>query len=360
MENKRPYNFYAGPAILPYEVMKQAQDELLDFAGTGLSVMETSHRSKPFDAVVKQAEEKIRQITGLSDDHHVLFLHGGASLQFGMIPMNFMQKKKADYVLTGRWAQMAVKEAELFGEVHIAGSSEDKNFSYIPRQDLDLSPDAQYVHITSNETVNGIQWQDFPDTGDIPLFVDMSSDIMSRKIDFNKFGLIYAGAQKNIGISGLALVIIRNDLVEKADQTLTAMLKYKTHVEKHSLHNTPSTISIYIVNLVMKWILDQGGLGAVEQRNNEKAAILYDYIDNAEFYYGLVEKEDRSKMNIVFRIKNNDLEGEFLEQATASGLIGLKGHRSLGGLRASIYNAMPVDGVKALVQFMKDFEQKNG
>ena len=357
MENKRPYNFYAGPAILPYEVMKQAQDELLDFADTGLSVMETSHRSKPFDNVVKQAVEKIKKIMNLNDDYH-----GGASLQFGMIPMNFMQDKKADYVYTGNWAQMAIKEAKLFGEVHIAGSSEDKNFSYIPDRDLVLSPDAQYVHITSNETVNGIQWQAFPDTGKVPLFADMSSDILSRKIDFNKFGLIYAGAQKNIGISGLALVVVRNDLVDKADQTLTTMLKYKTHVEKQSLHNTPSTISIYITNLVMDWILNQGGLEAVEQKNNEKAKALYDYIDSTEFYYGLVEEKDRSKMNVVFRIKNNDLdlEGRFLEQATSAGFIGLKGHRSLGGLRASIYNAMPLDGVQALVRFMQDFEQKNG
>lgn len=359
MKNQRPYNFYAGPAILPYEVMIKVQEELLDFSGTGLSVMETSHRSKDFDNVVKQAEEKIRKIMNISDDYHVLFLHGGASLQFAMIPMNFMKGRKADYVYTGRWASMAIKEARLFGEVHIAGSSEDKNFSYIP-ESPDFSKDAQYVHITTNETVNGIQWHNFPDTGNIPLITDMSSDIMSRKIDVNKFALIYAGAQKNIGISGVALVIIRDDMVEKAEQSLATMLKYKTHVEKQSLHNTPSTIGIYIINLIMSWILGEGGLEKIEQRNNEKARILYDYIDRTEFYYGLAEKKDRSRMNVVFRIKNNDLEPAFIEEVTANGLIGLKGHRSLGGLRASIYNAMPIDGVKALVEFMKEFEKKNG
>lgn len=359
MSNHTPYNFYAGPAILPKEVLKKTQDELLDFANTGLSVMETSHRSKEFLAVVNQAKERIKQILNISDDYTVLFLQGGASLQFAMIPMNFMQNKKADYIHTGRWAQMAIKEGKLFGDVHIAGSSEDKNFSYIPKQ-LDLSDDAQYVHLTSNETINGIQWNKFPETNDAPLIADMSSDIMSKKIDVNQFGLIYAGAQKNIGTSGVTLVIIRNDLLEKGDQSVTSMLKYKAHAEKESLYNTPSVIGLYIINEVMAWILNNGGIDGIEKRNNEKARILYDYIDSTEFYYGLVDKEDRSKMNVVMRIKNNDLEEQFVKEAKEQGLIGLKGHRSLGGLRASIYNAMPVEGVKALVEFMKEFEQKNG
>jgi len=359
MGNKRPFNFYAGPAILPFEVLQKAQNEFCDFAGTGLSVMETSHRSKPFDELIKQTEIKVRKITNISDDYHVLFLHGGASMQFAMVPMNFMNSKKADYIYTGRWSQMAIQEARLFGEVHIAGSSEDKNFSYIP-QDLNLSPDAEYVHITTNETVNGIQWQSFPETGNIPLIADMSSDIMSRKINYNKFGLIYAGAQKNIGISGVALVLIRKDLAEKINPDIATMLKYSTHIKKRSLHNTPSTISIYIINLVMEWILDQGGLDIIEQKNNKKATILYEYIDSTEFYYGLVEPKDRSKMNVVFHLKNNDLEPLFIEQATANGFIGLKGHRSLGGLRACLYNAMPIEGVQALVEFMKEFEKKNG
>ncbi len=359
MDNKRPYNFYAGPAILPYEVMKKAQDELLNFADTGLSVMETSHRSKEFDAVIKQAEEKIKKIMNISDNYDVLFLQGGASLQFAMIPMNFLNNKKADYINTGNWAKLAIKEAKLLGEVNIAASSEDKNFSYIPEV-LNLTGDAQYLHITSNETINGIQWKHFPEAGDVPLIADMSSDIMSRKIDINKFGLIYAGAQKNIGTSGVTLVIIRKDMVEKSNPSLPAMFKYKTHSEKHSLHNTPPVFGLYIVNLVMDWILENGGLEGVEKTNNEKAQILYDYIDSTEFYMGLVEKEHRSKMNIVYRIKNNDLEGKFIDEAKANGIIGIKGHRSLGGLRASIYNAMPIDGVKALIEFMKKFETKNG
>ncbi len=359
MGKNRPYNFYAGPAVMPYEVFKKAQDELLNFAGTGLSVMETSHRSKEFDEVITQAEEKARKIMNISDDYHILFMHGGASMQFAMIPMNFLSGGKADYVNTGAWAGKAIKEAELFGEVHIAGSSEDKDFTYIP-ENPDISGDAKYLHITSNETINGIQWQEFPDTGDIPLIADMSSDIMSRKIDVNNFSLIYAGAQKNIGISGVGFVIIHKNLAEKADQSLTTMLKYKTHIEKKSLFNTPSTIGIYVINLVMSWILDQGGIEKVEQNNIEKAQILYDCIDSTDFFYGLVEKKDRSKMNVVFRIKNNDLEEKFIGESKANGLIGLKGHRSLGGLRASIYNAMPTEGVKALVEFMKEFEKKNG
>lgn len=358
--NKRPYNFYAGPAILPYEVMQKAQKEFLNFSYTQLSVIETSHRSKEFDAVVKQAEERIRKTMNISDNYHVLFLQGGASMQFAMVPMNlFTDKNKADYIHTGEWAKKAIKEAKTVGDVNIAGSSEDKKFTYIPK-DLNLSQDAAYVHITSNETINGIQWHSFPETGSIPLVADMSSDIMSRKVEVNKFGIIYAGAQKNIGTSGVALVIIRKDLAEKGNEKIPAILQYRVHAEKGSLYNTPSNFGIYIINLVMEWLLDNGGLDNIEKINNEKAGLLYNYIDSTDFYYGLAEKEDRSKMNVVFRIKNNDLEAGFLEEAKTNGLLGLKGHRSLGGLRASIYNAMPLQGVKDLIELMKNFEKKNG
>jgi len=351
MAVKKVFNFYAGPANLPKEVLLKAQEELLNFDNTGISIMETSHRSKEFTRVIEEAENKIRKIMS--------FLHGGASLQFAMVPLNFIQNKKADYVYTGRWALMAIKEAKLLGEVHIAGSSEDKNFTYIPKN-LDISPDTQYIHITTNETVNGVQWDEIPDTGDIPLIADMSSDIMSRKIDVTKFGLIYAGAQKNIGISGVCVVIIKKELAEKGNPNLPTMLKYTTHIEKKSLHNTPSTIGIYMINLVMDWVLKKGGIDEIEKINNKKAQLLYDYIDSTDFYENNVEKQYRSKMNVVFFIKNKELESKFIEEATENNLIGLKGHRSLGGLRASIYNAMPIEGVENLIDFMKEFEKKYG
>ncbi len=359
MKNKRPYNFNAGPAILPLDVMKKAQEEFLDFNHTGLSIVETSHRSKDFEGVIQQAEQKIRKIMNISDDYHVLFLQGGASLQFGMIPMNFLKDKKADYVYTGYWSKMAIKEGKLFGQVNIAGTSEDKNFSYIPEQ-LNLSSDAQYVHITSNETIHGIQWQKFPDTGSIPLIADMSSDIMSRKIDINKFSLIYAGAQKNIGTSGVTLIIIRKDLAEKENPNLTSMLRYKTHIEKASLYNTPSVIGIYLTNLVMDWIITQGGIEGIEKINNEKANLLYNYIDGSNFYFGLTDKNHRSKMNVVFEIKKPEIEEKFISEAKTNGFLGLKGHRNLGHIRASIYNAMTVQGIRDLIDFMKEFAKKNG
>ncbi|MBN1899226.1 MAG: 3-phosphoserine/phosphohydroxythreonine transaminase [Spirochaetes bacterium] len=357
--SKRPYNFYAGPAILPLDVMKKIQKEFLDFDGTGLSIVETSHRSKGFDTVMKQARERTKKIMNISDDYHVVFLQGGASLQFSMVAMNFMNGKKADYIHTGEWAKKAIKEGKTVGDVNIAASSEDKKFSCVP-DTYNFSSDAQYVHLTSNETINGIQFQAFPDTGNVPLVADMSSDIMSRKINVNQFKMIYAGAQKNIGTSGVTLVVIHKDMVTRENAKLPTMLKYSTHIEKESLYNTPSVIGIYIVNLVLGWIVDNGGMEAIEKTNNEKAAVLYDYLDSTEFYYGLAEKQSRSKMNIVFRIKNNDLEDQFVEQAKANGFIGIKGHRSLGGLRASIYNAFPLEGVKDFISFMKDFEKKNG
>lgn len=355
----KKYNFYAGPAILPYDVMKKAQDELLDFNGIGLSVMEISHRSKDFDEVVTTAEAKIRALLGVPDNYSVLFLQGGATTQFGMIPMNLLKGGKADYVNTGAWAKKAIKEAKLFGTVNIAGSSEDANFNYIPKE-LNLSSDAAYVHVTSNETIGGIQFQTFPDTGSVPLVADMSSDIFSRELDVSKFGIIYAGAQKNMGPAGVTLVIIRNDLVEAGPDNLTSMLSYKIMAEKKSLLNTPPCFAIYIVKLVMDWLEKNGGISAMEAVNVEKAKLLYDAIGSNSLYNCTAKEEDRSKMNVTFRLTSEDLEKKFLAEAAKAGLIGLKGHRSVGGCRASIYNAMPLEGVKKLVEFMEKFQQENG
>lgn len=353
----RKYNFYAGPAILPLSVMEKAREELLDFNGIGLSVMEISHRSKDFVAVADAAEEKIRTLLGVPDNYSVLFLQGGASTQFGMIPMNLLKGGKADYVNTGSWAKKAIKEAKLFGTVNVAGSSEDKNFSYIP--EFKLSSDAAYVHLTSNETIGGIQFQTFPDTGDIPLIVDMSSDIFSRRLDVSKFGMIYAGAQKNMGPAGVTLVIMRNDLIENGADNLTSMLSYRTHKEKESMYNTPPCFPMYIVKLVMDWLETNGGLEAMEATNDKKAKILYDAIDGLSLFNGAAEPKDRSKMNVTFRIAPEELEAKFAKEAAEQGLVGLKGHRSVGGCRASIYNAMPVEGVEALVKFMEKFEKDN-
>jgi phosphoserine aminotransferase len=354
---KKKYNFYAGPAILPYEVMKKAQDELLDFNGIGLSVMEISHRSKDFDGVMTAVETKIRSLLGVPDNYSVMFIQGGASLQFGMIPMNLLKGGKADYVNTGSWAKKAIKEAKLFGTINIAGSSEDKGFSYIPG--AAFSPDAVYVHVTSNETIGGIQFQSFPDTGEVPLIADMSSDIFSRKIDVSQFGMIYAGAQKNMGPAGVTLVIMRNDLIDSGADKLTSMLSYKTYRDEKSLYNTPPCFAIYIVKLVMDWLEADGGLEAMEARNKEKAKLLYDAIDNLAIYHGTAAVKDRSKMNVTFRITPEALEEKFIKEATAQGLVGLKGHRSVGGCRASIYNAMPLEGVKELVRFMEKFQEQN-
>jgi phosphoserine aminotransferase len=355
----KKYNFSAGPAILPQEVMKKAQDELLDFNGIGLSIMEISHRSKDFEAVITTAEAKIRSLLGVPENYAVLFLQGGASLQFGMIPMNLLKGKKADYVHTGEWAKKAIKEAKLFGTVNVAGTSEDKNFSYVP-ENLKLSADAQYVHITSNETIGGIQFSKFPETGNVPLVIDMSSDIFSRRIDFGNIGIIYAGAQKNIGPAGVTLVIMRNDLVEACADNLTTMLSYKTHAKEKSMYNTPPCFAIYIIKLVMDWIEGLGGLAAIEKINDEKAKAIYAAIDNSNGYYkGTAALKDRSKMNVTFRLPSEELEEKFINEAKKAGFIGLKGHRSVGGCRASIYNAMGLDGVLALTQFMEKFAKDN-
>ena len=351
------YNFNAGPAVLPVPVMKKAQQEFLDMGGIGMSVMEISHRSKDFEAVLNTAEAKIRSLLGVPENYHVLFLQGGASLQFGMIPMNLLAGGTADYVHTGEWAKKAIKEAKLFGTVRIAASSEDKNFSYIPVPKW--SADARYAHITSNETIGGIQWQNYPDTGNVPLIADMSSDIFSRPIDVRRFGLIYAGAQKNIGPSGVTLVIIRKDLAEKGAEGLTTMLRYKTHTENTSMFNTPPTVGIYMIKLVMEWLEAEGGVPAIYERNKEKARLLYSCIDSLDMYRGTANPADRSLMNVTFRLTSEELEAKFLKEAGAAGFVGLKGHRSVGGCRASIYNAMDLEGIKALAGFMEDFAKKN-
>jgi phosphoserine aminotransferase len=355
----KKYNFYAGPAILPQEVMKKAQDELLDFNGIGLSIMEISHRSKDFEAVINTAEAKIRSLLGVPENYTVLFLQGGASLQFGMVPMNLLKGKKADYVHTGEWAKKAIKEAKLFGSVNIAGTSEDKNFSYIP-ENLKLSPDAQYVHVTSNETIGGIQFSKFPETANVPLIIDMSSDIFSRRIDFKNIGMIYAGAQKNIGPAGVTLVIMRNDLIEASADGLTTMLSNKTHAKEKSMYNTPPCFAIYMIKLVMEWIEGLGGLAGIEKINNEKAQTIYDAIDSSNGYYrGTAALKDRSKMNVTFRLPSEELEEKFINDAKKAGFIGLKGHRSVGGCRASLYNAMSLTGVNELTKFMIKFAGEN-
>ncbi len=354
----KKHNFYAGPAILPQEVLEKAKSELTSLNGIGLSVMEISHRSKDFDAIITSAEENFKKLLNIPENYHVLFLQGGASQQFGMIPMNLLKGGKADYVNTGAWAKKAIKEAKLFGNVNVAASSEDKDFSYIPKE-FNFTGDCNYVHITSNETIGGIQFNNYPDTGDVPLIADMSSDIMSKKLDISKFGMIYAGAQKNIGPSGVTLVIIRDDLVENSAEGLTSMLSYKIHAEKKSLYNTPPAFGIYIIKLVTDWLIKLGGLDAIAKINAEKAGLLYDKFDSGDFYNGTANIEDRSKMNVTFRLKSEELEKKFIEEATAAGFIGLKGHRSVGGCRASIYNALPLESVQELVKFMDEFEKNN-
>jgi phosphoserine aminotransferase len=358
--SQRPYNLNPGPAILPLEVMKQAQNELLSFKGKGLSILEISHRSKDYEAVNTGAQQDIKELFGLPPGYRVIFLGGGASLQFGMIPMNFLAGGAADYVNTGEWAKKAMKEAKRFGTVNVAGSSEDKNFSYIPpASSLKLSAGAKYVHITTNETISGTRWNYFPETGAAPLFADMSSEIGSRVIDARRFALIYAGAQKNLGPAGVTVAIIREDLLKKCPDNIITMMNYKTHVENDSLYNTPPVFAVYILGLTLQWLKKQGGLKGIEAVNNEKARLLYEIIDATGFYRGTAAKSDRSTMNVTFRLKTEELENKFLEESKKAGFIGLKGHRSVGGCRASIYNAFPLEGVKALVEFMKKFEREN-
>jgi phosphoserine aminotransferase len=358
----RVFNFSAGPAALPEAVLAQAAEEMLDWHGSGQSVMEMSHRGKEFMSIAAQTEADLRELMTIPANYKVLFLQGGASLQFAMIPLNLLQgKASADYINTGEWAKKAIKEAKLFCTPNVAATSEDKNFSYVPDfSTWKLSKDAAYVHITSNETIGGLEYHQIPDTGDVPLVADMSSHILSRPVDVSKYGLIYAGAQKNIGPAGLAIVIVREDLIGHVAPKTPVMLDYKTHADNESMYNTPPTYGLYIAGLVFQWLKKQGGLAAMEQRNIEKANLLYDCLDQSQFFANPVRVQDRSRMNVPFTLKNAELDEAFLKGAKAQGMVQLKGHRSVGGMRASIYNAMPIEGVKQLVAYMKEFEKNHG
>lgn len=356
----RAYNFCAGPAALPEEVLKQARDELLDWHGHGMSVMEMSHRSKDYVSIAETAEQDLRDLLGISDDYAVLFLQGGASQQFTMIPMNLLNKgETADYVNTGQWSIKAIAEAKRYGSVNVVASSEDRNFSYVPTQDSwNTSKDAVYLHYTPNETIGGVEFPFIP-SSDVPLVADYSSTILSRPLDVSKFGLIYAGAQKNIGPAGIVVVIIRRDLIGRVGG-LAPMLDYKVHADNGSMYNTPPTYSWYLAGLVFQWLKRQGGLQAMEKLNQRKASKLYDYIDNSGFYSNPVAKPDRSWMNVPFVLADAALDKQFLKQADEARLLNLAGHRSVGGMRASIYNAVPEAAVDALIEFMKDFAKRNG
>ncbi|HJP94423.1 MAG TPA: 3-phosphoserine/phosphohydroxythreonine transaminase [Pyrinomonadaceae bacterium] len=359
---ERIFNFSAGPAVLPVPVLEEAQRDLLSLPGVGMSVMEISHRSKTFDEIIAGAESGLRELLNIPSNYHILFLQGGASLQFSMVPMNFLPADgSADYILTGSWGKKALKEAKKLGSVNIAATMADGGFTRVPSdEEITLNPQAAYVHITSNETIEGVEWKREPNVGDVPLVADASSNILSQVIDVNKYGIIYAGAQKNMGPSGLTVVILREDLLQRIPEGLATMLDYRTHVENKSLYNTPNTWGIYILRLVCKWLKDKGGVAAMRRENEEKAKLLYDEIDASDFYRGHADADCRSIMNVTFRLPDQELEKKFVSEATAQGLDGLKGHRSVGGIRASIYNAFPRAGVEALVSFMKEFERQNG
>jgi phosphoserine aminotransferase len=359
----RIHNFSAGPAVLPEPVLRKAQEAIWNVAGSGIGIMEHSHRGKVFNRIRDEAEQACRDLAGIPDNYRVLFLQGGASLQFSMVPMNLLPADRtADYLLTGVWAQKAVKEAKVLGaKVHIAATGESTNFDRIPQgAEIKYSERPAYVHLTTNNTIYGTQWPTEPAVpGGVPLVADTSSDMYSRPIDVSKYGLIYAGAQKNLGPSGVVLVIIRDDLVEAGPKTLPTMLQYRTHSAEKSLYNTPPTFGIYVMGEVFKWIQGQGGLAAMAELNESKASLLYDFIDQSDFFRGTAQPDSRSRMNVCFRAPTEELESKFISEATKRGLDGLKGHRNAGGMRASIYNAFPRAGVEALVAFMKEFEQAN-
>jgi phosphoserine aminotransferase len=358
----RIHNFSAGPAVLPVEVLEEAQRNLLELPGVGMSILEISHRSKAFDDIIQGCEADMRTLAKIPSGYKILFLQGGASLQFSMVPMNLLPAGgSADYIVTGVWGQKAVKEAKKVGAVRIAGTTEADSFKSVPRQqDLKLDPGAAYVHMTSNNTIYGTEWHWLPDTGKVPLVSDMSSDIFSRPVDVGTHALIYAGAQKNLAPAGVTLVIVRDDMLAKSPPASHTMLSYAVHAENQSLYNTPPVFAIYVMRLVMTWLLKNGGLEAMETRNRRKADKLYAEIDRTGYYRGHAHKDARSRMNVTFRLPSEDLEKKFAKEATAAGLDGLKGHRSVGGMRASLYNAFPEPGVDALVDFMKEFERKNG
>jgi len=357
---ERVYNFSAGPSALPLEVLEKARDELVCYKDSGMSVMEMSHRSKSYEEIINGAEALLRELMDIPENYKVLFLQGGASLQFAMVPLNLAVNKKSDYVCTGQWAKKAISEAKKFGGVKVAASSEDKIFSYIPELvPATFTADADYFHITINNTIYGTRYTQLPDTGDVPIVADMSSSILSEVYDIKKFGLVYAGAQKNIGPAGVVVVIIREDLLGRADASVPTMLNYKIYAENGSMYNTPPTFGVYIAKLVFEWLKALGGVAAIQKINEEKAALLYDYLDNSAMFKGTVVKKDRSLMNIPFVTGHDELDAKFVKEAVKAGFVNLKGHRSVGGMRASIYNAMPLAGVKALIDFMKKFETEN-
>jgi phosphoserine aminotransferase len=358
----RIFNFAAGPAVLPLEVLEQAQRDLIALPGVGMSILEISHRSKPFDEIIQGCEADLRTLAGIPEGYQVLFLQGGASLQFSMVPMNLLPSGgSADYIVTGAWSQKAVKEAKRVAGVKIAATTEAENFTRIPRQDeLKLDANAAYVHYTTNNTIFGTEFHYVPQVGAVPLVADMSSDIFSRPVEISKFAMIYAGAQKNLAPAGVTLAFVRDDMVKRTPTTLPTMLQYGVHAENKSLYNTPPVFAIYVMRLVAAWLLKNGGLDAIEKANIRKADTLYREIDRTGFYRGHAQKDSRSRMNITFRLPSEELEKTFAKEATAAGMDGLKGHRSVGGLRASVYNAFPQAGVDALVQFMQEFEKKNG
>ncbi len=357
----RVYNFSAGPSMLPLEVLETAANQMTDYEGSGQSVMEMSHRSKEYDAIIKEAEADLREIMNIPDNYEVLFLQGGASTQFAMVPMNLMTKNgKADYVITGQWANKAYKEAARYGNARAVASSADKTYSYIPKvEKADFDPEADYVHICMNNTIYGTKWHNIPDTGDVPLVADISSCILSEPIDVTKFGVLYAGAQKNLAPAGVTIVIIRKDLLGNAMDITPTMLNYVTHSENESMFNTPPCYTIYVAGLVLKWIKKLGGLEKMAEINRKKADILYNFLDNSKLFKGTVVPEDRSLMNVPFVTGNDELDAKFVKESKAAGFVNLKGHRSVGGMRASIYNAMPIEGVEKLVEFMAKFEEEN-
>ncbi len=358
----RVYNFSAGPSMLPESVLKRAADEMLDYQGSGQSVMEMSHRSKVYDGIIKEAEALLREIMNIPDNYKVMFLQGGASSQFAMVPLNlFTNSKKADYVITGQWAKKAAQEAKKYGNVNIVASSEDKTYSYIPKLDkATFTPDADYFYICVNNTIYGTLYHELPDTGNVPLVGDISSCVLSEPIDVSKFGILLAGAQKNMGPAGVTIAIVREDLIGKALDITPTMFNYKTHADSDSLYNTPPCYSIYMVKLVLEWVKNEiGGLDKMKELNEKKAKLLYDFLDNSKLFKGTVVAEDRSLMNVPFVTGSDELDAKFVKESTEAGFVNLKGHRSVGGMRASIYNAMPYEGVEKLVAFMKKFEEEN-
>ena len=363
MKYDRIWNFNPGPAAVPLEVLEHVHENWFNYMETGMNIIEWSHRSREYDEIHNNTAAMVKKLFGLGDEYHVLFLQSGASLQFAMVPMNFLGwGKTADYINTGSWSEKAVKEAMLFGNVNIAFDGKEVNYTSLPKQyDLKLTEGAAYVHLTSNNTIKGTQFFDFPDTGDVPIIADMSSDILSHRFDPKPFGLFYAGAQKNLGPSGVTLIVIRDDMLQGANDGLTTMLSYSTHVEKNSLFNTPNTFGIFLMGRILQWIVDMGGLEAMEDRNRRKAELLYGFMDeNSGFYRGTVDKNSRSWMNVCIRLPEEELEAKFVTEGKTAGFNGLKGHRSVGGIRVSMYNATPIEAIKDLVVFMKDFMAKNG